>query len=65
MVLRKVTFVTKLPLFYFKAHTVSMFLLKAACTPTVATALRAAAKREVGENGKKTQETAAIERRLL
>ena len=51
--------------FYFKAHTVSMFLLKAACTPTVATALRAAAKREVGENGKKTQETAAIERRLL
>ena len=38
-----------------------MFLLKAACTPTVATALRAPAKREVGENGKKTQETAAIE----
>ena len=59
MVLRKVTFVTKF--LQLKAHTVSMFLLKAACTPTVATALRAPVRREVGENGKKTQETAAIE----
>ena len=48
-----------------QVHTVSMFLLKAACTPSVATALRAPARREVGEKGKKTQETAAIDRRLL
>ena len=45
--------------------TVSIFLLSAACTATVARLLMVPARREVGDRGKNTQETAAIDRRAL